>query len=71
MIPEELEAKCKELCPHCKAGEPVRRRLDTFEWVHDFSFGAPEVTPFGRRQQGHSICDAHELRTQNGQSRAG
>ena len=68
MTSDELEAKCKELCPHCKAGEPVRRRLDTFEWCHDFSFGAPESIPFGRRQMGHGICGAHDLRTRNGQS---
>ena len=68
MTKDELEAKCKELCPHCKAGEPVRQREDTREFVHDFSFGAPEGTPLGRRQMGHGICGAHDLRTQNGQS---
>ena len=68
MTSEEFDAECKKLCPHCKAGEPVRRRLDTFEWCHDFSFGAPEGTPFGRSQMGHGICGAHDLRTQNGKS---
>ena len=50
------------------AGEPVRYRNDSKEFVHDFSFGAPADTPFGRRHMGHSICGAHDLRTQNGQS---
>jgi hypothetical protein len=68
MTSEELEAKCKELCPHCKAGEPVRRRLDTFEWVHDFSFGSVDPNTGRKSGFGHSICGAHDLRKQNGQS---
>jgi len=61
MTPSELEAKCKELCPHCKAGAVTRQRLDTGEWVHDFATG--DAGPLGRRQMGHSICHAHEFRT--------
>ena len=68
MMPTEFEAKCKELCSHCAAGEGVRRRLDTFEWVHDFSFGAVDQNTGLKRGVGHGICGAHEFRTANGQS---
>ncbi len=65
MTQAEFDAKCRELCPHCAAGEPVRQRLDTDEFVHDFSFG--EVDPKINRRIGigHSICSAHEFRMQN------
>jgi hypothetical protein len=62
----EFDAQCKALCPHCAAGEVVRVRSDTNEWVHDFSFGGDKAgTPFGRRQLGHGICQAHAFRTEN------
>jgi hypothetical protein len=60
---DEFDAKCKELCPHCAAGEVVRQRTDTLEWVHDFSIGGdPPNKPFGRRSMGHGICQAHAFR---------
>ncbi len=66
MSPEEFAAKCKELCPHCAAGEKVRQREDTAEFVHDFSFGAVDPLLGRPRGMGHSICQAHEFRKQNG-----
>ena len=68
MTDDEFEARCKELCPHCAAGEKVRQRTDSLEWVHDFSFGETDKKigrPIG---MGHSICSAHEFRKQHGQS---
>ena len=65
MTPADFEAKCKELCPHCAAGEAVRLRTDTNEWCHDFSFGAVDPKVGRPRGQGHSICQAHEFRMQN------
>lgn len=66
MTPAEFEAKCKELCPHCKAGEAVRMRTDTGEYVHDFSFGVVDPLLGRPRGMGHSICQAHEFRKANG-----
>ena len=63
----EIEDKIKELCPHCKAGEPVRRRSDTGEWVHDFSFGAVDPKTGQKTGRGHCICSAHSFRVENGQ----
>ena len=62
----EFNAECKKLCPHCAAGEPVRVRVDTGEHVHDFSFGAPDPMTGRARGRGHTICQAHEFRKQNG-----
>ena len=63
---DEFEAKCKELCPHCAAGEKVRVRLDTGENVHDFSFGMADPKLGRPTGMGHSICQAHEFRKQHG-----
>ena len=66
MTPTEFDAECKNLCPHCAAGEPVRQRDDTKEWVHDFSFGAVDPNTGRKSGIGHSLCAAHEFRKQNG-----
>jgi hypothetical protein len=63
MTTSEFDAKCRELCPHCKAGAVLRQREDTREWVHDFATG--DGGPLGRRMMGHSICHAHDFRIQN------
>lgn len=68
MTSSEFEAKCKELCPHCAAGEVVRQRTDTLEWVHDLSFGAVDSKTGRKIGFGHGLCGAHEFRKQNGQS---
>ena len=60
-----FDEQCKALCPHCAAGEVVRLRTDTNEWVHDWSFGGKDPktgTPVGR---GHGICLANEIRKAN------
>lgn len=62
MTRTELENQCKDICPHCKAGEAVRLRIDTFEFVHDFSFGDPDPKLGRRAGFGHGICHAHDLR---------
>ena len=65
MTKDEFNAQCKALCPHCLAGEVVRYRVDSKEFVHDFSFGGDKAgTPFGRRQMGHGICQAHAFRSE-------
>lgn len=64
MMNDEFEAKCREICLHCAAGEPVRQRTDTGEFVHDFSFGGVDPKIGRRTGMGHSICSAHDLRTQ-------
>lgn len=64
MTPVEFESKCKELCPHCKAGEAVRQRTDTIEFVHDLSFGTADLKIGRRVGMGHSICSAHDFRSE-------
>ena len=64
MTRDEFNAKCKDLCLHCAAGAVVRQRTDTREWVHDFASGDLADKPFGRRQIGHGICQAHQFRTE-------
>ena len=66
MTPELFDAKCKELCSRCAAGDPIRVRADTGEVVHDWSFGGIDPKtgkPVGR---GHGICQAQEFRKQHG-----
>jgi hypothetical protein len=58
----EFETKCRDLCPHCAAGEHVRQRTDTSEWVHDWSFGGMDPKIGRRTGIGHGICLAHDLR---------
>ena len=58
----EFETKCRDLCPHCAAGEHVRFRTDTNEHVHDWSFGTVDPKIGRRTGIGHGICLAHELR---------
>jgi hypothetical protein len=58
----DFESKCKDLCPHCAAGEVVRYREDTKEFVHDWSFGAVDMKIGRRVGMGHGMCAAHELR---------
>ena len=62
MTPLEFETKCKDLCPHCAAGEPARLRADTNEWVHDWSFGAVDKKLGRAAGMGHGMCGAHALR---------
>ena len=62
MTPLEFETKCKDICPHCAAGETVRFREDTKEFVHDWSFGAVDLKIGRRVGMGHGICQAHDLR---------
>lgn len=61
----EFAEKCKELCPHCKAGERVRLRTDSLEWVHDFSFGTIDPKTGRPTGMGHGLCQAHEFRKAN------
>lgn len=65
MTSEEFDIKCKELCPHCAAGEVARLRTDSNEWAHDFSFGNKDPKTGRSFGQGHGICQAHDFRTQN------
>lgn len=65
MIPDEFDAKCKALCPHCAAGAVLRQREDTLEWVHDFAFGAIDPKLGRPAGIGHGICLAHEFRKNN------
>jgi hypothetical protein len=58
----EFESKCKDLCVHCAAGEIVRFREDTREFVHDWSFGAVDPKTGRKSGFGHGICGAHALR---------
>jgi hypothetical protein len=63
---EEFEQLCKDQCPRCAAGDPLRYREDSGEFVHDFSFGMfePKIgRPVG---MGHGICLAHDLRIKRG-----
>lgn len=34
---DELEQVCKEICPACAAGNTIRQRTDTLEWIHTFT----------------------------------
>ena len=62
MTPAEFKINCNNLCPHCAAGEAVRQREDTNEYVHDFSFGEPDAKIGRRVGIGHGICRAHAFR---------
>ena len=66
MTPEEFEAQCKELCPRCAAGDPVRLRTDTGENVHDWAYGGTDPKTGKLVGRGHGICLAHEFRKQHG-----
>ena len=65
MTQAEFDAECKKLCPHCEAGEKIRWRDNTKEWVHDFSFGGIDPKLGRRSGMGHSICQAHAFRIAN------
>lgn len=49
---DQLLVICKDVCPHCKADAPLRKREDTLEWVHDWP-------------NKHAFCLAHHLRTKH------
>jgi hypothetical protein len=59
---DEFDSKCRDLCPHCAAGEVVRHREDTNEHVHDWSFGAVDPKTGRKSGFGHGMCGAHALR---------
>jgi hypothetical protein len=64
MTKVEFDIHCKELCPRCAAGDPIRQRGDSYEWVHDFAFG-PVNRMLGRPSgMGHGLCSAHQFRTE-------
>jgi hypothetical protein len=51
---EELEQVCKEICPACAANEPLRKRSDNDEYVHDI---------YGQKGAfAHKFCLAHNYR---------
>ena len=66
MSTEEFEAGCKELCPRCAAGDPIRLRSDTGEIVHDWSFGGTDPKTGKLIGNGHGICLASEFRKEWG-----
>jgi len=61
----EFDIECKKQCPHCDAGEKLRWRESTKEWVHDFSFGVIYQKLLRRAGMGHSLCGAHAFRVAN------
>lgn len=62
MTRNEFDSKCKDLCSHCAAGETVRYRNDSNEFVHDWSFGGVDPKLGRRAGMGHGICLANDLR---------
>ena len=64
MSTDEFEAKCREMCPRCDRGDPVRLRTDTGEWVHDWSYGGQDPKTGRLIGVGHGICLADGLRKQ-------
>ena len=65
MTPENFEQFCKDICPHCAEGAPLRQRDDTREWVHDTTITLP--AGIGKRM-GHAFCLASNFRNKHGQS---
>lgn len=65
---DDFESICKDICPHCAAGAPLRHRDDTGEWIHDLS---TDITgTFGKRF-GQTICMATHFRNKHGGSASG
>ena len=58
---DELEQMYMLVCPTCAAGQVVRQRTDTKEWVHDV---VTKTMPGGRlvTTVAHGICGANGLR---------
>jgi len=51
---EELEQVCKEICPSCAKGDPLRYRAETREWTHDL---------YSKGSFAHSFCLASNYRS--------
>jgi hypothetical protein len=66
MSTEEFEAQCKDLCPRCANGDPVRLRTDSGEWVHDWSFGGTDPKTGLMVGRGHGVCQADAFRKTHG-----
>ncbi len=64
MTQAEFDVQVKALCPRCAAGDKVRLREDSREWVHDWSFGVPDPKIGRSPGMGHGICLAHAFRTE-------
>lgn len=58
----DFERLCQTQCERCAAGDPLRQREDTHEYVHDWAFGLVDPRLGRRPGMGHSICQAHALR---------
>ena len=56
------EERYREICPLCAKGVKVRQRTDSLEWVHDYVIN--KLT--NGVVQGHALCQANDLRKQNG-----
>lgn len=54
----EFDQFCEDICPHCKAGKPLRQREDTKEFVHDFASGPNEPKTGRPFLMGHALCYA-------------
>ena len=54
LTPDEFEEVCGLVCPHCRAGQPIRKRDDTGEYVHDAILNTSHA---------HALCWANGLRT--------
>ena len=50
------------MCPRCLAGDPVRLRTDSNEWVHDWAFGGVDPKTGKLIGRGHGICAADKFR---------
>lgn len=50
---DQILELCRDVCPNCAAGAPLRQRIDTGEFVHDFTRGSGTS---------HAFCLAHHLR---------
>jgi hypothetical protein len=61
---QELQTECAKLCPRCASGDPLRRRTDSLEFVHDWNFGMADSKTGRKSGFGHGICQAHALRTE-------
>lgn len=69
MFALDLEDAAKRRCVHCAAGNPVKYRENTGEWVHDYvnqrllpnGTIVPTAGAFA-----HTICHANELRKSGG-----
>lgn len=53
MTREEYQEAILAICPLCRRGLAVRKRLDTSEFVHDYATGA---------SMSHTLCLASGLR---------